>query len=118
MFLDFYGTCVAEDDPVIERIHGFLESAIRGIDFKFADLVTSESARAYKPRSEIFQYAFERNGLTPESVVHIGDSYSSDVVGAHQCGIDAVWVNRRKRSPPGELMQLEVSTLSEIWWDV
>lgn len=95
----------------------FLEAALRSIDFGFHDIVTSEDVRAYKPRPEIYHQALERNGLKAEEVIHIGDSYSLDVLGAHQCGIDVVWVNRKNRIEPDGLMQFEVATLSEIRWD-
>lgn len=95
----------------------FLESAIKGIDFTFNDIVTSEDVRAYKPRPEIYQRALESNGLKADEVIHVGDSYALDVLGAHQCGIDVVWVNRKNRIKPDSLMQFEVSTLSKIWWD-
>lgn len=95
-------------------VNSFLESAITGIDFEFADIATSEDVRAYKPRPEIYCRALERNGLKTKEVIHIGDSYSLDVLGAHRCGIDVAWVNRKNRIIPTGLMQFEDSTLSEI----
>ncbi|MGF1656070.1 MAG: HAD family hydrolase [Verrucomicrobiales bacterium] len=77
----------------------------------------SENTRAYKPRPEMFHRALHRNGLKSDVVIHIGDSYGSDVLGAHPCGIGVVWVNRKKRTRPGQLMQLAGCTLSEIVWD-
>jgi 2-haloalkanoic acid dehalogenase type II len=97
--------------------NSFLESALQLIDFQFHDIVTSEDVRAYKPRPEIYHRALERNRFRTDEVVHIGDSYSLDVIGAHGCGIDVVWVNRKGRVKPEGLMNLEVSTLSEIKWD-
>ena len=44
-----------------------------------AGVFTSEDAKSYKPRKELFTYALETTGLKPEQVVHIGDSLSSDV---------------------------------------
>lgn len=97
--------------------NSFLKSALAGIEFEFHDIVTSEDVQAYKPRPEIYQRALERNGLNANEVVHIGDSYSQDVTGAHHCGIDVVWVNRKNRIKPDGLTQFEVATLSEIRWD-
>ena len=96
----------------------FLESAVREINFDFHDTVTSEDARAYKPRGEIFSLALERNGLKPDEVIHIGDSYSSDVLGAYRFGIDVAWVNRNSRIKHDGLASFEVATLSEIRWDI
>jgi 2-haloacid dehalogenase/putative hydrolase of the HAD superfamily len=55
---------------------------------------TSEDARSYKPRRELFELALSKTGLLPEEVIHIGDSISSDVKGASGLGIKAIWINR------------------------
>jgi 2-haloalkanoic acid dehalogenase type II len=94
----------------------FLESAAASIDFDFHGIITSEQVRAYKPRPEMFERALDLSGYQADEVVHIGDSYSSDVLGAHACGIDVVWVNRKKRPKQNGVMKFEVSTLSEIQW--
>ncbi|SFE00120.1 2-haloacid dehalogenase/putative hydrolase of the HAD superfamily [Paenibacillus catalpae] len=66
------------------------------------DIVTSEDVRAYKPRPELFLEGMKRCGLTPSEIVHIGDSYTSDVVGASALGIQTIWLNRlHKRQPQG-----------------
>ena len=65
-----------------------------------AGVFTSEDARAYKPREELFRLALESTGLGPKEAVHIGDSLSSDVRGAGRAGIPAVWLNRGGRDVP------------------
>ena len=119
IFPDTLGFLSRQNVPIIlvsNIDNSFLHSALQRLDFEFSDIVTSEEVRAYKPRPEPFRCALERNGFHAEEVVHIGDSYSSDVVGAAQCGIDAIWVNRKNRSKPDGLMRFQVSTLSEIQW--
>lgn len=59
-----------------------------------AGVFTSEDAKSYKPRRELFELALTSTGLKPEQVVHIGDSLSSDVKGAGALGINTMWVNR------------------------
>jgi FMN phosphatase YigB (HAD superfamily) len=66
--------------------------ALHGISV--AAVVTSEEARAYKPRHEPFQLALARLGLNPGDVVHIGNSASSDVAGAAALGIDTAFLDR------------------------
>lgn len=58
---------------------------------------TSEDAKSYKPRKELFELALKATGLNPEYVIHIGDSLSSDVKGAMSVGINAIWINRENR---------------------
>lgn len=61
---------------------------------------TSEDARSYKPRRELFEMALKKTGLNPDEVIHIGDSLSSDVAGAGSVGIDAILVNRAGKEIP------------------
>ena len=65
-----------------------------------AGIVTSEQAQAYKPRAEMFEYALRKFGLQRNEVLHIGDSFGSDILGAENAGIEAVWINRKGRTPP------------------
>ncbi len=74
--------------------------AIKFHRLKPTDVFTSEDAKSYKPRKELFEYALKATGLKPEQVVHIGDSLSSDVKGASALGIDTIWLNRRNREVP------------------
>lgn len=104
--------------PIFEEAKQFLESCpvpvyivsnidrediLQAIEFhglKPQGVFTSEDAKSYKPRKELFEFALSRTGLSAEQVVHIGDSLSSDVKGALSVGINAVWVNRGGREVP------------------
>ena len=58
---------------------------------------------APKPASEPFEIALRRLEAQPESTVYIGDNYHADVVGAHDVGIQSVWVPRgRSHHTPSE----------------
>jgi 2-haloacid dehalogenase/putative hydrolase of the HAD superfamily len=61
------------------------------------DIITSESVKFYKPRIEMFHKALEKSNLSPEDVIHIGDSLTSDVAGAQSAGIKTVWLNRTRK---------------------
>ena len=61
---------------------------------------TSEDAKAYKPRKELFELALNRTGLRADEVIHIGDSISSDVRGANAVAISALWLNRFGKEVP------------------
>ncbi len=63
-----------------------------------AAAVSSEEVRAYKPRPEPFRRALELLGLDASEVVHVGNSFTSDVLGAAALGIDTALVVRD--SPP------------------
>ena len=66
-------------------------------------VITSEDAKSYKPREEIFLMALDKMNLSPSEVLHVGDSLSSDIVGANSCGIDSFWLNRKGRSIPSDI---------------
>ena len=77
-----------------------IRSAIEYHGLKPAGVFTSEDARSYKPRKELFEMALSKTGLGPDEVIHIGDSVSSDVHGAAKVGIRALWLNRFGKSIP------------------
>lgn len=77
-----------------------------------AGVFTSEDAKSYKPRKELFELALSGTGYNAEQVVHIGDSLSSDIEGAGALGIKAFWVNRSKKQVPDGVVS--VSNLLEV----
>jgi len=79
-----------------------LQSALKHNHLHFDCIVTSEDCRAYKPRAEMFQRALSLIGLRPGEVLHVGDSFRSDVQGAKPQGIPALWVNRKRRPVPSD----------------
>ncbi|HPD31325.1 MAG TPA: HAD family hydrolase [Phycisphaerae bacterium] len=74
-----------------------IHKALERNDLRFDFIVTSESARSYKPDPTIFGTALRLTGWRPERVIHIGDSLHSDVGGARAAGLKAVWVCREDR---------------------
>ncbi len=67
---------------------------------KPAGVFTSEDAKSYKPRKELFELALMATGLSGKEVVHIGDSLSSDIKGSANAGIEGIWINRSGREVP------------------
>lgn len=58
---------------------------------------TTVSAREFgigKPDPRIFHEACRRLGAQPHEVLHIGDDWALDVVGAHGAGLRSAWVRR------------------------
>lgn len=84
-----------------------INEAIAFHGFKPDGVFTSEEARSYKPRSELFEYALSKTGLSPDEVVHIGDSLSSDVKGAGAVGIKAIWINRGGKPVPDGVIAVD-----------
>lgn len=65
-----------------------------------AGVWTSERARAYKPRREIFESGLKAFGLRPEEALYLGDSLRNDYFGARGAGILSVWLNRLGETVP------------------
>ena len=74
----------------------YMEQALRRNDLKAAGVISADAARAYKPHRETFDEALRISGCTPGEVVHIGDSYDTDVMGARGVGIRPVLLLRRR----------------------
>ena len=74
-------------DPLTERL---------GIADYFDAIVASHDARvrSEKPDSHIFNYALEAIGVSAEEVVHVGDTYEADIVGARGVGIRPILLDR------------------------
>ena len=72
----------------------YMEQALWHNGLKAAGVVSADTARAYKPHREIFDETLRVSGCTPGEVVHIGDSYDTDVVGAQSAGIRPVLLLR------------------------
>jgi 2-haloalkanoic acid dehalogenase type II len=93
-----------------------LRAAIASAGWAFERVVTSEGCRHYKPHPVIFRQALHLLDCSPHEVLHVGDSLSSDILGAQAVGIDVVWVNRRARPLPATVPAptYEVRSLREL----
>ena len=72
-----------------------LKAALDLNGLSFPVVVSSESARCYKPSPGIFAEALEAFRVQPEDALYVGDSQEDDIVGARAAGLAAAWVNRR-----------------------
>jgi len=71
-----------------------------GLSFTF--VIASEEEQRYKPSAPIFQRAIRYLGLPASNILHVGDSYDEDVVGAAAVGMGSILIQRPDRfnSPP------------------
>lgn len=67
-------------EPMFRRIEGP----------RFRHIITSCEVGAKKPDPAIFRTAAERLGIPPAGILHVGDRWELDVVGARAGGLDAV----------------------------
>ncbi|HPW90076.1 MAG TPA: YjjG family noncanonical pyrimidine nucleotidase [Paludibacteraceae bacterium] len=80
-----------------------------GLIHYFDTIVLSEEVGVQKPDPRFFQYALEKSGAKASDVLLVGDNYEVDIVGAYQCGIDALHFNRN-----GSLMDKKSQTIINL----
>lgn len=77
-------------------------------------LVVSEEVGVAKPDARIFETALSRLGGTPGDAVMIGDSWSSDILGATALGIRAIWLNRYDSPCPDSSLATEIRSWAPV----
>lgn len=103
--------------PMAIITNGFEDSQHRkihasGITHFFGEVVTSETLGYRKPQPEIFHHAVKAMGGKPETSVMIGDNPKTDIRGAEDAGLKAIFYN-----PTGgrkSVTEWEVQCLSEL----
>jgi HAD superfamily hydrolase (TIGR01509 family) len=79
---------------VVSNADGRVESFLRhvGITQYLDFVVDSAIVGVEKPNPRIFQIALDRAGVKPNEVVHVGDVYEVDIVGARAAGIEPIMI--------------------------
>jgi len=80
--------------PLAETIDRFVEEA--GWSGYFRAIVVSQRVGAIKPSPVIFAVAEEALGTPGERILHVGDDWQADVVGAKRAGWLAAYVRDRQ----------------------
>ncbi len=84
----------------------------------FTSVTISTEVGAAKPHPEIFKVALAKHQSSREKVVHIGDSFKADYLGAKSAGIQGILVNRNEqgKSTPFEQKSelIECKTLEDV----
>lgn len=105
----------ADDDYLLPNLE------LLGVDFEA--VLSSESARVYKPLPELFRKMLDMLSVTPEESVYVGDRQLEDVLGPAEVGIHSVWINRSATPAHPDLPKptyqisslLELPRLLEYW---
>jgi 2-haloacid dehalogenase len=69
------------------------------LGIRFDQVVTAQQARSYKPSLNNFRLAFQRLGLSPDRILHVGQSVYHDINPAKSLGMATVWVKRASPRP-------------------
>ena len=92
---------LAKKYPLTVVTNGFVEVQYEKFDKSglrdcFSHIVLSEEVGCQKPNPRIFEEALRMNGVSAAEAVMIGDSWSSDIQGAINAGIDQIWIKKSK----------------------
>lgn len=68
-----------------------------------------------KPSKEIYQHVLNIASLQPDQVLVVGDSWTNDVVGPIENGMQSIWLNKKNKPIPQEPCPLAViNQLAEL----
>ncbi|MFZ5853643.1 MAG: HAD family hydrolase [Chloroflexota bacterium] len=94
-----YRLGVVSNWPLASTIDRYLEAA--GWARYLSAVIVSERVGAIKPQATIFRAAEAAlGGLTPGSILHVGDDWVGDVVGAKRAGWHAAYLRNRPVDSP------------------
>jgi HAD superfamily hydrolase (TIGR01509 family) len=93
-----YRLAVLSNWPLALTIDRFVEAA--GWDRWLRAVVVSERVGTIKPHPAIFDVAADLLGARGSSILHVGDDWAADVVGAKEAGWRAAYLRRPEGSSP------------------
>ena len=86
-----------------------------GLNGVFEFVVFAQDYGVEKPDPRFFRIALEKAGCTRHDLLHVGDSFENDLMGATNAGIRSIWLNRsgtpNAAGLPGDR---EISSLLEL----
>lgn len=87
--------------PLLALSNGNADVALTGVGHCFVGRVGAREAGVAKPDPRIFAAACEALALPADAVLHVGDSWHHDVLGARAAGLHSAWVHRGLVPPHG-----------------
>lgn len=101
--------------PLVAVSNGNADIQRIGLGRLFHASISAQQIGVGKPDPRIFHAAADSVGVGPADVLHVGDDCSLDVLGALNCGMQTVWVNRTDHVWPHAAVPHEtVATLTEL----
>ncbi len=73
----------------------FLNPAINKIDFDFKYLLSSESAKSYKPDPSIFNQMLSTIRFKSKDCWYVGDKEYDDIIGSSNIGMKPILITRK-----------------------
>lgn len=99
----FFALCPLPIYVISNNGEDYVARALEKNHLRYTAIVCADHVRAYKPARALFQRALEVSGCRPEEILHVGDSYASDVLGARSVGIRPILLQRKKGPFPQDV---------------
>lgn len=70
------------------------KNKIRSVNIEsyFEEIMVGGDYEYQKPDVRIFNEMCQRLNLLPKECLFVGDAFTTDIIGAHRCGMQAVWI--------------------------
>ena len=86
-----------------------------GLGDYFQFVVFAQDHGIQKPDPRLFEVAIGLAGCASRQLLHVGDSFQNDIIGAKRAGVRSVWLNRqRENNETEEHPDFEISSLREL----
>jgi HAD superfamily hydrolase (TIGR01509 family) len=95
---DRYRLAVLSNWPLALTIDRFVEAA--GWDRWLAGVVVSQRIGTIKPHPDIFRAAANLLNAPPQAILHVGDDWAADIVGAKEAGWKAAYLHTPEGASP------------------
>ncbi len=80
----------------------------------FEIVVTAEQVRSYKPDLAHFRKFAEISGATPDTWIHVANSWVHDVLPASRMGLRTVWVDRDRTGHPAKFAERRITAMRRL----
>ena len=110
---------LAQKYTLIGITNGNVDAERIGLGSLFDFVLSPGEGVRMKPAPDMFNVAMERLNISPESLLHVGDSHSSDVMGARLAGCQSIWLNpgfgvTEAGVAKGSLPHIEISSIEDL----
>lgn len=96
-------TCLETNANHLERLNPWISGHFPSCHIGFA-----------KPDPSAFRLVAQENGKTTRELIHIGDDWECDVIGAIEAGARAIWISGDREKRPGKSWSSQVFIAGDI----
>lgn len=105
--------------PLIGITNGNVDADKIGLGSIFKFVLHPGDGTRMKPYPDMFYHGCRKLDIPLHSLLHVGDSQSSDVVGARRAGCQSVWLNpsfnrQPKLRPDQQLPHIEIDNIADL----